>query len=223
MSTSMTIAIDGPSGSGKSSTARGVAKKLSLAYLDTGAMYRAVAAEFLRANLTADDVDGIVRLAQGADLRIATSPDAPSVRINGRDVTQEIREPRIAACVSIVATQPEVRAHLTKLMRQAIAAHHRQIVVEGRDITTVVAPDADVRVLLVADPQARVARRAAELEGKADSAAVTDQVIRRDRDDSTVSNFTDAAEGVVVIDSTFLTLEQVIERVVVLTGRGAES
>lgn len=218
MSDSMIIAIDGPSGSGKSSTARGVAKRLGLAYLDTGAMYRAVAAEFLHSGLAPDDTDGIRSLAYAADLRIATSPDEALVRINGRDVTEEIREPEISASVSVVATVPAVREHLTKLMRQAIAAHHQRIVVEGRDITTVVAPDADVRVLLVADPQARVARRAAELAGKADEAAVTDQVIRRDRDDSTVSNFTDAAEGVVVIDSTFLDLEQVIQRVVALTG-----
>lgn len=216
MGRSLTIAIDGPSGSGKSSTARGVAQRLGLAYLDTGAMYRAVASEFLRANLSADDVDGINRIAYEADLRIATSPDVALVRINGRDVTEEIREPEISASVSIVATQPEVRRHLTELMRQTIARHHRQIVVEGRDITTVVAPDADVRVLLVADPQARIARRTAELAGKADSEAVTDQVIRRDKDDSTVSNFTEAADGVVVIDSTFLTLDQVIAKVVAL-------
>ena len=118
-----------------------------------------------------------------------------------------------------MATQPKVREHLTKLMRELIAAHHRQIVVEGRDITTVVAPDAQVRVLLVADPAARIARRAAELEGKADEAAVTDQVVRRDRDDSTVSNFTEASEGVTVIDSTHLSLDEVVDSILQLTGR----
>jgi cytidylate kinase len=101
-------------------------------------------------------------------------------------------------------------------MRGIIDAHGRAIVVEGRDITTVVAPDADVRVLLVADPAARVARRAAEVAGKASAEEVTDQVLRRDRDDSTVSNFTDAAEGVTVIDSTFLTPDQVVDRIISL-------
>lgn len=221
MNEPLVIAIDGPSGSGKSSTARGVARRLGLAYLDTGAMYRAIACEFLRAELAPDDVDGIRRLAHEADLRIATAPDEPRVSVNGRDVTREIRDPRVSACVSIVATQPEVRQHLTNKMRESIARHHHQIVVEGRDITTVVAPDAQVRVLLVADPQARIARRAAELQGRASDADVTDQVIRRDRDDSTVSNFQEASEGVVVIDSTFLGLEEVIERVVALTGRQA--
>lgn len=217
----LTIAIDGPSGSGKSSTSRQVARHLRMAYLDTGAMYRAVACEFLERGLDADDTEGIISLAYQSDLRMATDPDEPLVTINGRDVTDAIREPGVSACVSIVAVIPQVRAHLTKLMRQKIAAHHRRIVVEGRDITTVVAPDAQVRVLLVADPEARVARRAAELGGKADQDAVTDQVIRRDRDDSTVSNFTSATDGVVVIDSTFLTLEEVTDRIVALARQAA--
>nr|WP_269452258.1 (d)CMP kinase [Tessaracoccus coleopterorum] len=140
-----------------------------------------------------------------SDILCETSPDGPRFLINGRDVTEEIREPRISAAVSQVATNREVRRILTARMREVISAHDRRIVVEGRDITTVVAPDADVRVLLVADPEARVARRAAEVAGKATRSEVTDQVLRRDRDDSTVSNFTDAAEGVTVIDSTFLT------------------
>ena len=98
-------------------------------------------------------------------------------------------------------------------MARTVAEH---LLAEGRDITTVIAPDADVRVLLIADPEARVARRAAEVEGKATAEEVTDQVLRRDRDDSTVSNFTDAAEGVVVIDSTFPSPDQVVDRIVEL-------
>ncbi len=125
-------------------------------------------------------------------------------------------QPRISAAVSRVATILEVRRILIDRMRRIIDAHDRAIVVEGRDITTVVAPDADVRVLLVADPAARVARRAAEVAGKASAAEVTDQVLRRDRDDSTVSNFTDAAEGVTVIDSTFLTPDEVVDRIISL-------
>lgn len=213
MSQSLVIAIDGPSGSGKSTTARMLADRLQLGYLDTGAMYRAVAWEFLRSGGAAEDADAIVQVTREADVRISTHPDAPLVTVNGHDVTAAIREPQVSASVSVVATNTDVRRILTKKMREIIAAHHRRIVVEGRDITTVVAPDADVRILLVADPEARVARRAAELGESVDQNAVTDQVIRRDRDDSTVSNFTDASEGVVVIDSTFQLPDQVVQHI----------
>lgn len=118
--------------------------------------------------------------------------------------------------MSTIATNLEVRRLLTEKMRTIIDAHARRIVVEGRDITTIVAPDADVRVLLIADPTARVARRAAEVEGRATAAEVTDQVLRRDRDDSAVSNFTDAAEGVSVIDSTHLSPDEVVDAIIAL-------
>lgn len=213
MSQSLVIAIDGPSGSGKSTTARMLADRLQLGYLDTGAMYRAVAWEFLRSGGAAEDSDAILQVTREADVRISTHPDAPLVTVNGHDVTAAIREPQVSASVSVVATNTDVRRILTKKMREIIAAHHRRIVVEGRDITTVVAPDADMRILLVADPAARVARRAAELGESVDPGSVTDQVIRRDRDDSTVSNFTDASEGVVVIDSTFQLPDAVVEQV----------
>mgnify|MGYP002148758593 CR=1 FL=1 len=121
-----------------------------------------------------------------------------------------------SANVSTVSTIPECRADLVARQRALMDAAPRGVVAEGRDITTVVAPDADVRVLLVADPQARVARRAAEVAGKATAAEVTDQVLRRDRDDSTVSNFTDAADGVTVIDSTFLSPDEVVDEIMSL-------
>ncbi|MCG6566523.1 (d)CMP kinase [Tessaracoccus sp. ZS01] len=214
---SLLIAIDGPSGSGKSTTAKLLARRLGLGYLDTGAMYRAATTEYLRRYPEGADVDEVARLVADAALVCGTTPESPTFHINGHDVTDEIREPRISAAVSTVATNLEVRRLLTELMRTVIAQHDRRIVVEGRDITTVVAPDADVRVLLVADPSARVARRAAEVEGRATAAEVTDQVLRRDRDDSTVSNFTDAAAGVTVIDSTFLTPSEVVDAIVALT------
>ena len=122
----------------------------------------------------------------------------------------------MSAAVSSVATNLAVRAHLVAEQQRMIRSAERGIVAEGRDITTVVAPDADVRVLLVADPAARVARRQAELGAAVDSEAVTDQVIRRDRDDSTVARFTDAAPGVTVIDSTELSLAEVIEAICAL-------
>lgn len=212
---SMLIAIDGPSGSGKSTTAKLLARRLGLGYLDTGAMYRAATTEVLRRYPDGGAGDAeIVEVVATCDLVVGTSPDHAAFAINGIDVTDEIREPRIASAVSVIATNLEVRRLLTEAMRRIIEEHGRRIVVEGRDITTVVAPDADVRVLLVADPAARVARRAAEVAGKASAADVHDQVIRRDRDDSTVSNFTDAAEGVTVLDSTFLTPDEVVERIV---------
>lgn len=214
---SMLIAIDGPSGSGKSTAAKLLARRLGLGYLDTGAMYRAATTEYLRRFPEGADAEAVAELVAGADLVCDTSPEAPCFHINGRDVTAEIREPRISAAVSTIATNLEVRRLLTDLMRAIIDQHQRSIVVEGRDITTVVAPDADVRVLLVADPAARVARRAAEVEGKATAAEVTDQVLRRDRDDSTVSNFTDAAEGVTVIDSTHLSPDEVVDAIIAMT------
>lgn len=213
---SQLFAIDGPSGSGKSTTAKLLARRLGLGYLDTGAMYRAATTEYLRQYPDGASQEVVAQLVGDAELTCETSPDGPRFAINGQDVTDEIREPRISAAVSEVATNREVRRLLTERMRVIIAEHDRRIVVEGRDITTVVAPDADVRVLLIADPEARVARRAAEVEGKATAEEVTDQVLRRDRDDSTVSNFTVAAEGVVVIDSTFLSPDQVVDRIVEL-------
>ena len=212
----LVIAIDGPSGVGKSTTAKRVAQELQLAYLDTGAMYRAVACEFARRGLARDDEAGIGTLASTADLRMVTDPDAPRVNINGRDVTEKIREPEISAIVSVVATVPEVRRVLSDHMRRIIADHSRRIVVEGRDITTVVAPDAEVRVLLTADAAARIGRRAAELGERADQVTVTDSILRRDRDDSTVSNFTEAADGVSVIDSTHLGLDEVVAEILKL-------
>ena len=212
----LVIAIDGPSGSGKSSTARGVAHRLDLAFLDTGAMYRAITWLALHEGLDSADEPAVARLAREAQLDINTDPDSPSVAANGHDVTTAIRDPDVSAAVSAIATNLDVRRELVDRQRQIIIAAPRGIVAEGRDITTVVAPDAQVRVLLVADPAERVARRHAELGEQIDADAVTDQVIRRDTDDSTVAQFHSAAPGVVVLDSTLLTLEQVIDAICAL-------
>jgi cytidylate kinase len=206
----LVVAIDGPSGSGKSSTARGVARRLGLSFLDTGAMYRAATWLALKRGVDLADTAGVADLVRAAEMDIVLEPDAFSITIDGTDVTKAIRAPRVSAVVSAVATNLQVRADLVERQKKLIAETPEGIVAEGRDITTVVAPDADVRVLLVADPQARVARRHAELADHADVDAVTDQVIRRDRDDSTVAQFTSAAPGVIVIDSTELTLNQVV-------------
>ncbi len=219
----LVVAIDGPSGSGKSSTARGVARRLGLAFLDTGAMYRAATWLALKRGVDLGDVDAVAELVRGATMDIVLEPDAFSIAIDGHDVTKAIRAPRVSAVVSAVATNLAVRTDLVDRQRQLIADSGDGIVAEGRDITTVVAPDADVRVLLVADPQARVARRHAELADHADVDAITDQVIRRDRDDSTVAEFTSAAPGVIVIDSTELTLNQVVSAICDLVPAGTSS
>lgn len=212
----MVVAIDGPSGSGKSSTARGVASRLGLDFLDTGAMYRAATWLAMHLGVDLTDTDAVAALVRGASFELSVDPHESRVAINGTDVTRAIREPEVSAAVSSVATNLAVRAHLVAEQQRMIRSAERGIVAEGRDITTVVAPDADVRVLLVADPAARVARRQAELGTAVDSEAVTDQVIRRDRDDSTVARFTDAAPGVTVIDSTELGLAEVIEAICAL-------
>lgn len=209
------VAIDGPSGSGKSSTSRGVAQQLGLAYLDTGAMYRAAAWLVAERNLTAPA--DIITAIETADMQVSLDPAAFAISIDGTDVTDAIREPRISASVSRVSTIQAVRDILIARQREIIAGARRGIVAEGRDITTVVAPHARVRVLLVADPGERVARRAAELGEEVDQAQVTDQVIRRDADDSTVAVFTEAAPGVTVVDSTHLTLPEVIDHICAIT------
>lgn len=210
----LVIAIDGPSGSGKSSTARGVAERLGLAFLDTGAMYRAITWLALQEGLDLDDQAAVADLLAHASMDIDQDPRCPAIAINGVDVSEAIRAPEVSAAVSAVATNLNIRADLVARQKKLIAEAVDGIVAEGRDITTVVAPEADVRVLLVADPAARVARRHAELaEHQMDVDAVTDQVIRRDRDDSLVAEFESAAPGVHVVDSTFLSLEEVIETI----------
>ncbi|MDO4784765.1 MAG: (d)CMP kinase, partial [Propionibacteriaceae bacterium] len=139
-----------------------------------------------------------------------TDPSAPTIAVDGRDVTAEIREPRISQAVSQAATNLEVRRILTDRMRAEIELAGRDIVVEGRDITTVVAPDADLRVLLVADQDTRMNRRSAELGGTLSQRQLHDQIVRRDSDDSTVSEFMRAAPGVHLIDSTQMSLDEVV-------------
>lgn len=215
----MIIAVDGPSGSGKSSTARGVATRLGMWYLDTGAMYRAVTWSVLDREVDLDDTDAVAARAREIELKVSTDPGDGSVQADGTDVTAAIREPRISGAVSKVATNLEVRAELRRRQQQIIADAPAGIVVEGRDIATVVAPEAELKVLLTADPEARMQRRSAELSGGVSADELRDQIVRRDADDSTVSDFQVASDGAVEIDSTSLTLEQVIDTVCQLADR----
>jgi cytidylate kinase len=176
-------------------------------------MYRAATWLVQNSDVEKDDPELVAKLVAEADFGVGTDPSAPVFAVNGADVTAAIREPVISASVSKVATNLAVRKLLIERQREIIAGCRPGIVVEGRDITTVVAPDAQVRVLLIADPAARVARRKSELGDRVHEAEVHDQVIRRDRDDSTVAQFHAAAPGVTVIDSTELSLDDVIDRI----------
>ncbi|HYN67797.1 MAG TPA: (d)CMP kinase [Ornithinibacter sp.] len=219
MTAPLTIAIDGPSGSGKSSVSKAVAGRLGVGYLDTGAMYRALTWWCLERGLDLTDPDAVAAAARDLPLEIGTDPDAPTVVVGGTDVGEAIRTTQVSTAVSVVATNLEVRAVLQQRQRDLMARIAEQtggVVAEGRDITTVVAPDARVRVLLTASEEARLRRRSAELHGAVDAAAVEatrDQVVRRDRDDSTVSAFTEAAEGVVLVDTSELDFDASVEAV----------
>lgn len=209
----LVIAIDGPSGSGKSTTAKGVARRYGLAYLDTGAMYRAVACAFLDAGVDPADEAGVVKATREAVIDISTDPDVERVVVNGADVTRRIREPEISAKVSAVSTLADCRADLVRRQRAVIDGAPKGIVAEGRDITTVVAPDADVRILLTADPDVRIKRRQIDVGDKATHDQVVDQVLRRDRDDSRLVEFHKAADGVYTIDTTVMTIPVNIQAV----------
>jgi CMP/dCMP kinase len=218
----LVVAIDGPSGSGKSSVARGVAERLGLRFVDTGAMYRALTWWALSRGVDLDDTDRVADLARELPLQLGTDPEVPFVLVDGKDVGDAIRTPEISAAVSAVATNLGVRKELVR--RQRALAGEGGVVVEGRDITTVVAPDADVRVLLTASESARLARRALEVHGSDDSDAIeatVDLVVGRDAVDSTVATFTEAAEGVTLVDSSHMTLEQTIAAVIALVPAGA--
>ncbi|TDO52120.1 cytidylate kinase [Kribbella sp. VKM Ac-2571] len=218
----MIIAVDGPSGSGKSSTARGVATRLGLRYLDTGATYRAVTWSAVDRGLDLDDTAAVAQRARELELEISTDPGHQFVIADGTDVTAAIREPRISAVVSKIATNLDVRKELIRRQREIIddAQNSAQnpgqpgggIVVEGRDIATVVATDAELKVHLTADQDARMSRRGAELEsGSVTAEQLRDQIVRRDADDATVSQFLVASDGAVTVDSTHLSLEEVVD------------
>ncbi len=211
------VAMDGPSGSGKSSTSRGVAKRLGLRYLDTGAMFRAVTWWMLEHGVDVEDPRAVASHAEEPVLVSGTDPDGPTISVDGTDVAGPIRSAEVTAAVSAVSAVPEVRARLLREQREIIG--EGGIVVEGRDIGTVVVPGAPVKVYLTADPEARAARRTAELTQPTDVEATRAALLRRDRYDSGRATAPLAmADGAHHIDTTPYTLEEVVERVVALVS-----
>ena len=218
-STQAVVAIDGPSGSGKSTVSKEIARRLDLGYLDTGAMYRAVAWWAVHSGIDLSDGDAVVEAARTAPIEVSTDPDQQQVRVDGQDVTAAIRSSEVTGAVSSVSTIPAAREILVQRQREMIQASGRRIVAEGRDITTVVAPDADVRVLLTASEAARLSRRGAQLGSSQSKEALAAQVTGRDAKDSKLVNFTDAADGVTHLDSSELSIEQTVTAVMDLVLR----
>lgn len=214
------IALDGPSGSGKSTVARGVAVELGLRYVDTGASYRAATLAALRRGTDVRDAAAVLTAVQGVTITLSTDPTAPAVQLDGEDVTAEIRGPEVTAAVSAVSAVPAVRTLLVELQRRCAGDG---AVVEGRDIGTVVAPEAPVKVFLDAAPEVRAARRAQDTDAGVAAAgqdlvnAVAADLARRDRlDSSRTASPLVAASDAVHLDSSRLSADEVIDRVLQL-------
>lgn len=225
---SLVIAIDGPSGSGKSSVSKAVARALGVGYLDTGAMYRALTWWCLEEGIDLTDRDAVAQAALVLPLEMGTDPADPRVSVAGKPVDAAIRTTELSSVVSTVATNLDVREEMRRLQRALMAEISERtggVVTEGRDITTVVAPDADVRILLTASEEARLRRRSAELHGEASASSIDatrDQIVRRDQEDSTVSVFTEAADGVVLVDTSDLDFEQSVAAVLAVVSAAQE-
>ena len=205
------VALDGPSGTGKSTVARRLAAALFAGYLDTGAMYRAAALAVLRAGADPGDAAAVLRVVQVTRIDVGTDPCAPTVRLDGADVAAEIRGPAATVAVSPVSAVPGVRALLVA-QQQGIIGATDGIVVEGRDIGTIVAPDAPLKVFLTAAAGARAHRRARQ-DGVADLEQVRRSVERRDRLDSTrAASPMCRAEDAVELDTTGLDADGVLQR-----------
>jgi CMP/dCMP kinase len=222
------VAIDGPAGAGKSTVAQALARELCFTYLDTGAMYRCVALAALEqgGESLLDQADALSRLAGAAHIELIstdTEPDrsrerntSPRVLLDGRDVSEAIRAPAVSEAASRVAAVPGVRDAMVASQRELIAAG--DWVAEGRDIGTVVAPDAELKVFLTASAQERARRRATQL-GADPRAVLAEQTIRDERDASREHSPLQAATDAVTLDTTGLTLRQVVERVATMARR----
>ncbi|MFF9015706.1 (d)CMP kinase [Streptomyces sp. NPDC014870] len=210
------VAIDGPSGTGKSSTSKAVAAKLGLSYLDTGAQYRAITWWMISNGVDVHDTEAVANASSKPVIVSGTDPSRPTITVDGADAAGPIRTEEVTSKVSAVSAVPEVRALITELQRSIARNAEGGIVVEGRDIGTTVLPDADLKIFLTASPEARAARRSGELKG-VDVAATQQALIKRDAADSSRKTSPLAkADDAVEVDTTDLTLDQVIECVVTL-------
>ncbi|QPA01936.1 (d)CMP kinase [Streptomyces violascens] len=213
------VAIDGPSGTGKSSTSKAVATALGLRYLDTGAQYRAITWWMVENGIDTADAEAVADAAGKPEIVSGTDPLAPTITVDGIDVSGPIRTQEVTSKVSAVSAVPRVRTLITELQRSIAAGAEGGILVEGRDIGTTVLPDADLKVFLTASPEARAARRSGELKGKeaTDLAATREALLRRDAADSgRKASPLAKADDAVEVDTSDLTLQQVIECVVTL-------
>ena len=218
----MIVTIDGPAGSGKSTAARKLADRLGVAYLDTGAMYRAVTLAAIRAGIDLNDADAVIPIAQSCRIRLAGG----RVVLNGDDVTAEIRSVTVTAAIKHVANVPGVRAELVASQRQFAAEHAAGLVTEGRDQGSVVFPDADFKFFLNASPEVRAARRHDELTRAGKPSSLPDvraQIDARDRSDqSRAVAPLRVPEGAVELDTSHMTIDQVVDWLADrVTGRGA--
>ncbi len=211
--------MDGPSGSGKSSTSRGVATRLGLRYLDTGAMFRALTWWMLEHGIPVEDAAAVAAKADAPVIVSGTDPAAPTITVDDTDVSGPIRSQQVTTAVSAVSAVPEVRERLLHEQRAIIG--DGDIVVEGRDIGTVVAPEADVKVYLTAETNARAARRTAELAGTTVEATEQDLIRRDTLDSGRATAPLQMAVDAHHIDTTPFTLEEVIDQVVALVHEAA--
>jgi CMP/dCMP kinase len=212
------VTLDGPSGTGKSSVARAVATRLGAAYLDTGAMYRAATVAVLDAGVDPEDAEAVARAVAAATIEVGTAADTEVVTVDGVDVAVRIRGPEVTRAVSAVSAVPAVRRQLVEQQR-ALVAGSDAVVVEGRDIGTVVLPEATVKVYLTAAPEARAERRALQLglSTPAEVAELAADLRRRDEyDSSRADSPLRPAPDAVIVDSTHLEQDQTVERVVAL-------
>ncbi|MDQ4123922.1 MAG: (d)CMP kinase [Acidobacteriota bacterium] len=217
----MIIAIDGPSGAGKSTLGKQLAKELGLLYLDTGAMYRAVALAVLEAGARADDEEKAVKIAANSRIELSGEPEHLHVWLNGRDVSGLIRTPEVSQAASIVSAIPAVRRILVEKQR-LLGERGAGCVLEGRDIGTVVFPDADIKFFITANVNARARRRFEEMQERGEQTTYEHtlaEIIERDqRDASRTDSPLIVAQNAVMIDSTEMTLDEVFEEMLKLAN-----